>query len=224
MYKALLFKEWLKTKRVFFISLFLAIIVAIYAIMQMKSLIETKGMESLWLTMILKDATFVDILTYIPLLIGIATGFAQMSPEMSHKRLKLTLHLPYPTMKLTGIMLGVGLLQLTIIFILQAAIVAIYDTTILPSELTGRVLLTIIPWYIGGYISYLFVSAICLEGKWLIRLLLGVLGVGVLLPIYIFGDAIKIYTILLPVIIIFTIVLTILSFGSVARFKEGLQD
>ena len=62
------------------------------------------------------------------------------------------------------------------------------------------------------------------EGKWLIRLLLGVLGVGVLLPIYIFGDAIKIYTILLPVIIIFTIVLTILSFGSVARFKEGLQD
>lgn len=224
MYKALLFKEWLKTRRVFCISLIISILVAVYAVMQMKSLIETKGMETLWLTMILKDVMFVDILAYIPLLAGIAIGVAQMAPEMSHKRLKLTLNLPYPTMKLTAIMIGVGLLQLTLIFLLQALIIAIYDSIILPSELTWRVMLTLAPWYIAGYIAYLLVSAICLEGKWLVRLIIGILGVGILIPIYIFGGAIIIYNILLPVLIIFTLILTLLSLGSVARFKEGLQD
>ena len=106
MYRALLYKEWLKTRRVFYAAIIISVIMAVYAILNMNSVIETFGVGSLWLNMIQKDVSMVSILTYLPLITGLAMGIAQMTPEMSHKRLKLTLHLPYPTNKLVLLMLA----------------------------------------------------------------------------------------------------------------------
>ena len=53
MQKALIFKEWVKTRMVFFISLALAVCVALYAVLMMKRLVELKGMDHLWLIMLL---------------------------------------------------------------------------------------------------------------------------------------------------------------------------
>ena len=74
MEKALIFKEWVKTRMVFFISLALAICVALYAVLMMKRLIELKGVDHLWLILLLKDNTFIDIIKYIPLVVGVALG------------------------------------------------------------------------------------------------------------------------------------------------------
>ena len=105
MEKALLYKEWLKTRRVFFGALVLAIALACYAVLMMNRLIELKGVDHLWLIMLMKDNTFIDIIKYSPAVIGIAVGAAQMVPEMTQKRLKLTLHLPYPQQRLVLLML-----------------------------------------------------------------------------------------------------------------------
>lgn len=111
----------------------------------MNRLIELKGIEHLWLIMLLKDNSFVDVIKYTPLAIGIAVGVAQMMPEMSQKRLKLTLHLPYPQIRLVGLMLATGLLELLAIFAAQALMIAVYDSGILPPELVERVVLTTLP-------------------------------------------------------------------------------
>lgn len=58
MEKALIFKEWIKTRMVFFISLGLAVSIALYAVVMMNRLIELKGIDHLWLIMLLKDNTF----------------------------------------------------------------------------------------------------------------------------------------------------------------------
>ena len=80
MQKALIFKEWVKTRMVFFISLALAVCVALYAVLMMKRLVELKGMDHLWLIMLLKDNTFIDIIKYVPLVVGVAVAVAQMAP------------------------------------------------------------------------------------------------------------------------------------------------
>lgn len=224
MYKALLFKEWLKTRRIFGVAMIISILAALYAIMQMRALIDTRGMTALWLAMLQKDVSFVSILTYIPLISGIAIGVAQMAPEMAHKRLKLTIHLPLPTVRLITTMLSVGVMQLIAVFIVQAAIIAVYDAHILPSELVGRVLLTMLPWYLAGIIAYLFVSAICLEGTWAMRVTIAVLAVAVLMAMYLRPDAMEAYNAMFFTILIFISIITVLTFGSVIRFKEGLQD
>ena len=220
---ALLMKEWLKTRRVFMLALLLAVAVTVYAILMMNRMIELRGVDHLWLILLLKDMTFVDIIKYVPLVAGIALGVAQMMPEMTQKRLKLTLHLPYPQNQLVAIMLLVGLGELLVIYLIQALIIAIYDFTILPVELVSRVMLTTLPWYLAGFTAYLFVTSICLEHTWLRRIIIALLGVAVLM-IFFLQPAPEAYNGMILIMILFIIILTMLTFGSVIRFKEGRQD
>ena len=129
---AIFYKEWAKTRKIFFCSLILSMAVAAFAVLMMNRLITLKGVEHLWIIMLLKDNMFVDIIKYVPLVIGMALGAAQMVPEMQHRRLKLTLHLPYPQNRMVTAMLSIGLGELALIFAVQLAVLAAYDFTILP--------------------------------------------------------------------------------------------
>lgn len=224
MYSSIIFKEWLKTRRVFFIALAVALLVAVYAILSTNSLIKEHGIVSLWLMMLLKDVSLVDNVTYIPLAIGLSIGIAQMVPEVTQKRLKLTLHLPFPQLRLVAMMLATGLLELLIIYLLQICVILIYDTTILHAELVGRVFLTMLPWYLAGFIGYLFVTSVCLEGTWYMRVLLSLVGVAVLFVMFLQPNTMAAYNYMIITIIVFIGIITIFSFGSIARFKEGHQD
>ena len=224
MYSSIIFKEWLKTRRVFFIALAVSLLVAVYVILRTNSMINEHGIVSLWLSMLLKDVSYVDTLTYIPLAVGLALGIAQMVPEVAQKRLKLTLHLPFPQLRLVAMMLATGLLELLVIYLLQAGVILIYDATIFHSELVGRVFLTMLPWYLAGFIGYLFVTSVCLEGTWYMRILLGLVGVAVLLVMFLQPATMAAYNYMIVTIVVFIALITIFSFGSIARFKEGHQD
>lgn len=221
MEKALFYKEWLKTRSVFVASLIVAVAFAVYALLRMNRLTELKGVDHLWLIMLLKDNSFVDVLQYIPLAVGLAVGISQMSPEMIQKRLKLTLHLPYPQMKLVSLMLAVGVLELLVIYALQVTIVAAYDASILPRELVWRVLLTMMPWYLAGIAAYFFASAVCMEGTWRRRMVIILIGVVFLMTCF-SADAMEAYNGYMPLLTVMTLLTAILSFGSVIRFKEGV--
>lgn len=223
MEKAIIFKEWIKTRMVFFIALVLALATAGYAMLMVNRLIELKGVEHLWLIMLLKDNTFIDIIKYVPVAVGIAVGVAQMAPEMSQKRLKLTLHLPYPQGRLLALMLATGASELLIIFVLQTAVVAMRYSFLLPAELVWRVMLTSLPWYLAGFAAYFFVTSICLEGTWRRRIIIGLLGVAALM-IFFLQPTPEAYNGMSLLLVIVVILLSILSFGSVIRFKEGRQD
>ena len=221
---SIILKEWLKTRRVFFVAFAAALMVALYVILSTKSLIAEHGVTSLWMAMLLKDSSQVGIVTYIPLAIGLAIGVAQMVPEVSNKRLKLTLHLPYPQIRLVAMMLAVGLLELLIIYLVQIATILIYESTIFHAEMVGRVMLTMLPWYLAGFAGYLFVTSICLEGTWFMRILLALVGVAVLLVMFLNPAAMATYNPMIFTIIIFILLIAVFSFGSIIRFKEGHQD
>ncbi len=223
MERAILFKEWIKTRRVFAMALILTLAMTAYVILMMNRLIELKGVDHLWLIMLMKDNSFIDILKYVPVAVGLAVAVAQMVPEMVQKRLKLTLHLPYPQLRMVALMLLTGLLELLVIYAVQILAIWIYDMSILPVELVGRVLLTALPWYMAGFTAYLFATAVCLEGTWYMRTILILLGVAVLF-IFFLQPAPEAYNGMICVMFVFMFLLTILSFGSIMRFKEGRQD
>lgn len=223
MEKAILMKEWIKTRRVFAMSLILMSAVTAYAILMMNRLIELKGVDHLWLIMLMKDNSFIDILRYIPMVIGLAAGVAQMVPEISQKRLKLTLHLPYPQVRLVALMLAAGVMELIAVYFIPVIAVCIYDMTILPPELVGRVLITTVPWFMAGFSAYIFASAVCLEGTWRMRTILILLGVAVMF-IYFLQPALEAYNGMIWQMAVSVGLLALLSFGSVMRFKEGRQD
>lgn len=57
---------------------------------------QFQGGSHLWEILLSRDVVFIETLTYIPLLAGLLLAIVQFVPEMQQKRLKLTLHLPYP--------------------------------------------------------------------------------------------------------------------------------
>lgn len=223
MTKAIFFKELLKTRKVFWISLLVAIIFAIYAIMCIRRVGTTHGVEHIWLIMLMKDQTFIDVLKYLPPVIGIAIGAAQMSPETQQKRLKLTLHLPYPQDKLIATMIAAGLVECFVIFLVQALIIGIYYAGVITSEMTCGVMLNTLPWYIAGLNAYLFTAAVCLEGTWRRRIIMGLIGAGVI-SVYYMQPALQAYNGIIIGAVIVSIILVLLSINSVNRFKEGRID
>ena len=223
MYKALMTKEWMKTRRALIVCLCVALFFTIYALLGINRVTATHGVEHIWLIMLMKDQTFIDAIKYVPLLCGLIIGLAHMMPEMQLYRLKLTLHLPVPVSRLLLTMLGCGLLELTLIFLIMAVAIACCYAPIITGEMTTFVLLSTIPWFLAGYTAYLFAAAICLEGRWKRRILLALIAAA-LICVYFFQSAPGAYNGFAPWAAIFTLLLVSLSFASVYRFKQGMID
>lgn len=66
-----------------------------------------------------------------PLLAGLLLAIVQFVPEMQQKRLKLTLHLPYPQNRMLMLMLIAGLSELIVIYLIDYLILYVYLQNIL---------------------------------------------------------------------------------------------
>ena len=179
MKKAIFYKEWIKTHRYFWLALIVSSVFVIYALLQLQRVIGFKGVEHLWEILLSRETVFIELLTYVPLAIGVLLALVQFVPEIQQKRLKLTLHLPYPQRSMIGLMLAAGLVQLGIIFVLNYLTLWAYLQSILAPELVARILLTSLPWYLCGITGYLFAAWICLEPTWRRRIIDLLIAVGV---------------------------------------------
>ena len=217
MNKAIFFKEWIKTRGLFFITLLVSLCFAGYVMMRINRVI------TLWAILLSRDTVFIELLQYLPLIIGALFASSQFIPEMTQKRLKLTLHLPYPQQRMILLMLLAGVSQISIVFLLQAASLWIYLQQHIACEMVARILLTAAPWYICGYTAYLMTAWICLEPTWKLRIVNLLIAAGIV-RIFFLLDKPEAYNSFLPTLIIFTILCASLSIRSVVRFKEGCQD
>ena len=199
MNKAIFFKEWIKTRGLFFITLLVSLCFAGYVMMRINRVITFKGADHLWAILLSRDTVFIELLQYLPLIIGALFASSQFIPEMTQKR------------------------QISIVFLLQAASLWIYLQQHIACEMVARILLTAAPWYICGYTAYLMTAWICLEPTWKLRIVNLLIAAGIV-RIFFLLDKPEAYNSFLPTLIIFTILCASLSIRSVVRFKEGCQD
>ena len=223
MKKAIFYKEWIKTRRYTLLALILSLVFVGYALLQLQRVIGFKGVGHLWEILLSRDTVFIEVLTYVPLAIGVLMAVVQFVPEMQQKRLKLTLHLPFPQRRMVTLMLSSGLVQVLGIFLLNYAVLWIYLQSILAPELVSRILLTALPWYLCGLTGYLLAAWICLEPTWRRRLLYGAVAACVL-RLFFLAPAPEAYDGFLPWLTLCTLCTASWSWWSVVRFKEGRQD
>ena len=224
MYKALLHKEIIKTGRAFWVCLALAVFFTGYAILGVNRVIATHDVAHVWLIMLMKDQTFIDSIKYIPLLCGLIIGIAQMAPEMQQRRLKLTLHLPVSSLRLMLTMLCAGLAELTLIYLIMTAGIAIYYCGLIAREMTQLVILSALPWCLAGYTAYLFTAAVCLEVHMATPHPRGSSRRCHCVLLFHAAHPLGAYNSILPAAVFFTILLVLLSYVSVNRFRQGLID
>ena len=223
MNKMILYKEWLKTR---WILLGIAVVIAAlagYCFLNLSKVVQIRGAALLWETLVAKDTVLTEILRFVPAICGAVLALAQFVPEIQHKRLKLTLHLPYSQSRMLLMITLYGLLALSALFLLQAAACAWAMHTWVPAELVGRMLRTMAVWYLAGWAAYLFTSALCLEPTWRFRVLILLVAAG-LLRILFLSAVPEAYNGFFPFLLLYVLAAVGLLYSGVARFKEGLQD
>ncbi len=222
MIKALFYKEWIKIRWYALLSFVVMAGFAFYNLMRVVRVAELKGAGHIWEVMLQKDVIFLNSLQYIPLLVGIGMALVQFAPEMYHKSLKLTLHLPYSPLKLTYGMLSAGFAVLVVGFALQLFAIHLCLDTLLAVELRQHILYTVYVWFLAGVASYFLVSWITLEPTWKRRIANAVIA-ALVLKIYFLSNTPEAYNPFLPWLTLYTLLTASLSWISVERFKAGKQ-
>ena len=223
MIKAILYKEWIKMRALLPVAAVAVLGFTVYALLRVERAVDFRGAAHVWQIMIDKETVFIEPLRLLPALAGIATALVQFIPEMSQRRLKLTLHLPFPQRGMILVMAAAGLGALAVLFAAQAAMVWGYMHRLLAPELTARAMMTAVPWWAAGLTLYMLTAWICLEPTWKLRIVNLLIAAGIV-RIFFLLDKPEAYNSFLPTLIIFTILCASLSIRSVVRFKEGCQD
>ena len=138
---AIFYKEWIKTRWYFLLAVITTLGFTGYCMLRINRVVEMKGAAHVWEVMMQRDAIFIEMLQYIPLIAGVLMAVVQFVPEMQRKCLKLTLHLPYPELKMTGNMLFSGLVLLLVCFASNFLLMEIYLSGVLAHELKNHILL-----------------------------------------------------------------------------------
>ena len=223
MNRMIIYKEWLKTRWALLGVVLTFAAVTFYCFLNLSKVVEIRGAELLWEALVDKDTVLTEILKYLPLAAGVVLAACQFLPEVTHKRLKLTLHLPYPQGRMLLNMALYGLVVLAVIFALQALVSALVLKQWVVWELVARILRTMAVWYLAGWAGYLFAAAVCLEPTWRMRAVLLVLAAGFVALLF-KSEVPEAYNGFFPVLLLYVVLSVSLLYYGVARFKEGKQD
>lgn len=220
MYKALAYKEWLKIRWWAIGSLILELLLLIYIFTNLRAVIEYNSAEMIWSSIVYKSYMFFQSLKYLPFVIGIFISVAQYLPEVLDLKLKLTMHLPLEENRVLLFLNLFGTTTLFILFLPLVIVLVIGSSIVFPNEITYAMLLSIIPWFLAGFLSYFFVSAIMIEPAWGRRLVIAIIGyflINEFLVDVILGGFIKIIVFLT----LFTLLYNYAHMLSGLRFKRG---
>jgi len=171
MIKSVLFKEWLKIKSAFWGLLGLWFIIVVYIYFDIAYQLKFFEASIIWYNITVLGMQFYHVVYYIPLLTGLVLGITQYVPEITDKRLKLTLHLPVNESKMLLTMSGIGSIMLLIIYAFSLILLISVSSHYFAKEITYSMLSTILPWYLAGLILYFSTSMIILEPIWKRRIL-----------------------------------------------------
>jgi hypothetical protein len=223
MIKALIYKEWIKTRWGIMGIAAIGLALEVYLFLRLGRSFRIAGSEHLWDVIVNREQFMFPDLKYFPILAGIVIGLLQFIPELTQKRLKLTLHLPMPENKITATMAAYGLGTLLLIFSLHLAVFFIGIGPKFPSEIIQSMWLTLLPWYTAGLVAYFACMFVCTEPTWWLRIVNALVSIAVC-KLFFMSDLPASYSKILWMLPIPIVLFALFSFLSVYRFKIGKQD
>lgn len=222
MYKALAYKEWLKVRWFVLVAAIVETIVLIYIFANLRAVNEYNDALMIWTSIIYKKYMFFGIIKFLPMLIGIGVAVAQYLPEVLDMKLKLTFHLP---LKENGILFFLNMYGASILFVLFIPVFVVLFVGvgfIFPSEIVNAMFLTMIPWFLAGFLSYFFSTAIMIDASWSRRILLVVSALFLIKEFLINTGYGSYQPIIIPLVII-TLLFNYIHMLSGLRFKRGAK-
>lgn len=223
MLQALFYKEWCKTKRIILLLLLVFAGALAYTFINIDQMFRISGATNTWSNTIMKDMSILpQILTWIPVLAALLLSFTQFIPEMTDKRLKLTLHLPLPENKIMSAMLLYGVCILLVLYLLTYILLLLGTSMYYPAEIITAMLWQSAPWFLAGILGYLLATWITLEPTWRQRIFNAFIAICILSVFFISAKS-GAYSTLIIYLVLVAIISFSFPFYSTARFKDGAQ-
>lgn len=183
--KHLLYKEWIKTRWYAAVGLAGSLILSVYACIDAVSMLHDMGGTFFYSTLLTGNIALMTQLKYLPLAIALLIGLPQFLPEITNKRIRLTLHLPVGNRTLIAGMALYGLLLLTLFNAIVLALFCFKNSALFPAEVTVPVRETVLGWFLAAYWVYNYIAFTALEPNRMRQLFYALTGL-VLLSLYLY--------------------------------------
>lgn len=223
MLKALLTKEWIKIRWILIGFLLVALFSAVKLLLDIHHQIELMGAANLWDMLLFNNLDPYRWMKYAPLVTGISVALAQFIPEVQHKRIKLTFHLPLNENRMTMQLTLMGSLFLLVIFLSELVIVLAGSVIVLPRKLVMDAVITLVPWFLGGVTAYHATVMILFEIN-IIRRLLLILIMAAFITLFYQTAGPGAYLPALPLLILITIGTFFTHLYTAYRFRKGIEQ
>ncbi len=221
LFKALSYKEWIKTRKLIGVLILVSLGVLSYSFIEVTHLIRLNDANTVWFGFLYLDSSLPAITTFIPVLFGVALSLVQFVPEMVNKRLKLTLHLPARESSIVTAMLVYGYLVLFCLSLVTLLLYVVGFSMMFSCEVIGIILSQLIPAFVSGLVAYGLTAWICFEPQWKQRIYNLLVAIG-FLAVFFISQKWGVYMhfgigqlVLLAASFVF-------PFYSVLRFKHGV--
>lgn len=222
LFKALSYKEWVKTRKFVFVVLLLLAAVTVYAYIDVTYSIRVNEAVNVWYGFIFQGMSVSGLMMYLMPLSGIAMAIVQFVPEMTNKRLKLTLHLPASETRLVSAMLLFGYGVLLVLYLASMGLLSLLVGRILPAEVICMMVSQLLPWAMAGLAGYGFTVWVCVEPSWKQRLFNMLISLG-LLAVFFVSLYPGTYSGFVWGMMLILISSFVFPFYSCVRFKQGIQ-
>ncbi|MCL3779525.1 hypothetical protein EMN47_03890 [Prolixibacteraceae bacterium JC049] len=223
MIKAIIYKEWLKTRYFVAFIVLVGLAIHIYSFLTIGHSFRNTGRAELWDLIVNRSHFIFPSLKYFPLFAGLLIGVTQMVPEMVDKRLKLTMHLPVREKTMTTYLIAYGLILLTTVFILFNVVLATFLHLNFAWEITATTLSTTLVWYLSGLAAYLL-SVFCITEPTWKRRIPNILLSLLLLHFFFITDYPAAYGYFTFGLVLLILIYSTFIYNSIHRFKTGYQD
>ena len=218
--KHLLYKEWIKTRWYAAVGLAGSLILSVYACIDAVSMLHDMGGAFFYSTLLTGNITLMTQLKYLPLAIALLIGLPQFLPEITNKRIRLTLHLPVGSTAVVYTMVLYGLAVFCCTLLPALLITTATLAACFPAEVVVATLQTLLPWLLGGMTAYFFTAMIAFEPVWKFRfgyILIAYLTLRFFYLGYGVGNAVTAY----PLLLIITLVSSLAVIYTSHRFNKG---
>lgn len=219
---ALSYKEWMKTRQILGVFALIFAVAVVYSIIDIRHDIRIDGADEVWYRYFFQGASVAPLFRWIPAVTGLIVALSQFVPEMTNKRLKLTLHLPASEQSIMACMLLYGVLCLVLLFVISELALALLAGIVLPWGIIWSMLQQHLPWLIAGIAAYGFAAWVCIEPQWKQRVcnvVIALVGLSVLFVSLTAGAYDHFGWGMLGVIIVSLLA----PLYSCARFKDGIS-
>ncbi len=216
----LAYKEWIKTRWYMLIALAVSLGMVIYIFFSIKHELNVWGATQYFANIILEKGVVVGKFKFIPVITALLIGLPQFVPEVTEKRIKLSLHLPMNNTAVIYSMVLYGFAAVAAILTVATLLLTLLMSICFPAEIIIPELQTIVPWILGGISCYFFIAMIAMEPLWRFRFVYMIFAFFVLRLFFLsygLGNAVTAY----PVLIAVTLIASSSILFTSHRFNKG---